>query len=70
MTDQTKSQTPTSLRQSEKLAYSIREFCELTSLCRGQVSIERAAGRLRTISVGRRVLIPADAAQAFLSQSR
>lgn len=45
-----------------RLAYSIREFCELTSIGRSRVYQEIRSKRLRVVKCGRRTLVPADAA--------
>ena len=58
---------PNTAPPAAPLAYSVKQFCDLTSISRGQVTIERAAGRLRCIKVGKRVLIPFEAAQAFIN---
>jgi excisionase family DNA binding protein len=43
-----------------KLAYSIREACEATSLSRTTVYAHIASGRLRAVRVGGRTIIPAE----------
>lgn len=49
-----------------KLGYSIREACETTSLGRTTLYSHIAAGRLRTVRVGGRTIIPAEALRSFL----
>ncbi|HEX5084074.1 MAG TPA: excisionase family DNA-binding protein [Blastocatellia bacterium] len=51
----------------ERLAYSIREFAELTSLGRSTIIREINDGKLRAIKPRGRVLIPADEARRYLS---
>lgn len=51
-----------------KAAYSIAEFCELVSLGRSSVFEEMKSGRLRKVKVGRRTLIPASEATAWLER--
>ena len=48
-----------------KSAYSIDEFCEDNGLGRTRVYEEISSGRLRTLKVGRRRLITAEAATAW-----
>lgn len=43
-----------------KLAYSIREACEATSLSRTTVYAHISSGRLKAIRVGGRTLIPSE----------
>lgn len=50
-----------------KLAYSIPEACEATSLGRTSIYAHISAGRLRAVRVGGRTVIPADSLQALLS---
>jgi excisionase family DNA binding protein len=49
-----------------RLAYSIREACEATSLGKTTVYSHIAAGRLRTVRVGGRTIIPADSLHALI----
>ena len=49
-----------------KLGYSIREACEATSIGKTTLYSHIAAGRLRTVRVGGRTIIPADALHALL----
>jgi excisionase family DNA binding protein len=51
---------------STKLGYSIREACEATSLGKTTVYNHIAAGRLRTVRIGGRTIIPADSLRALL----
>ncbi len=50
----------------EKLAYSIRQACQVSSLSRSAIYSHIAAGRLVVVRVGGRTLIPADALRAFI----
>lgn len=49
-----------------RLAYSIPRFCAEADIGRSTVYQEIAAGRLRTVKVGKRTLIPAEEAHAWL----
>jgi excisionase family DNA binding protein len=49
-----------------KLAYSIREACEATSLSRTTIFSHIAARRLHVVRIGGRTLIPADSLRSFL----
>lgn len=57
----------TSQPTSPKLAYSVREAVEATSLSRANLYSHIAAGRLRVTRVGGRTLIPADVLKAFIA---
>lgn len=50
-----------------KIAYSIREACQATSLSRTKIFEYIAEGRLAVARVGGRTLIPADALRAFIA---
>lgn len=50
-----------------KLAYSIREACEASSLGKTTIYSLIAASRLRAIRIGGRTVIPADSLSALLS---
>jgi excisionase family DNA binding protein len=52
--------------QSEKLSYTISEFVKATGIARTQVFAHIKQGRLTACKSGRRVLIRAVDAQAFL----
>lgn len=52
---------------SPKLAYSIREACEASSLGRSTVYAHIAAGRLQFRKIGGRTVIPADSLHAFIN---
>jgi excisionase family DNA binding protein len=56
----------TSAQTVQKVAYSIPEFSEITSICRTSVFAEIKAGRLRAVKCGKRTLIPAAALAAWL----
>ena len=51
-----------------KAAYSVAEFCQLVSLGRSLVYEELKSGRLGKVKVGRRTLIPATEAMAWLGR--
>jgi len=51
----------------QKLAYSIREACEATSLGKTTIFNHIAAGRLRAVKVCGRTLIPAESLEELLS---
>lgn len=50
-----------------KLAYSIREACQASSLGRTTIYNHIAAGRLRAVHVGGRTVIPAAALHALIA---
>ena len=50
---------------TEKLSYSVREACQVSSLGKTTIYAHIAAGRLRAIRVGGRTLIPADSLRAL-----
>lgn len=49
-----------------KIAYSIREACQASSLGRSTIYNHIAAGRLHATRVGGRTLIPAEALHALI----
>ncbi len=49
-----------------KLAYSVKEACQATSIGRTTLFNYIKDGRLRVVHIGGRTLIPADALQEFL----
>ena len=49
-----------------KIAYSIREACQASSLGRTTLCGQIAAGRLRAIRIGGRTVIPADSLHALV----
>jgi excisionase family DNA binding protein len=51
----------------EKLAYSVKEACLLSSLGKTTLYAQRKAGRLRFIRVGGRTLIPAASLHALIA---
>lgn len=51
---------------ADKLAYSVAEAVELTPLSRTAVFDLIASGQLRSVKVGRRRVIPADALRALV----
>jgi len=54
----------------EKLAYSIDEATEVISLSRDLINDLIRTGQLRSVKVGRRRIIPADAIHDFLHPER
>lgn len=55
------------INHTQKLAYSIREACSVSSLGRTTLYNHIAAGRLRVTRVGGRTLIPAEALKALIA---
>lgn len=53
--------------QLERLGYSIRDACIVTSLGRTTIFNHIAAGRLQATRVGGRTIIPAKALQALIA---
>jgi excisionase family DNA binding protein len=51
----------------KKLAYSIREACEASSLGRTTIYAHIGRGRLKAVRVGGRTVIPADSLNALIS---
>lgn len=51
----------------QKLAYSIREACEASSLGRTTIYALIGQGRLQAVRVGGRTVIPADSLTALIS---
>jgi hypothetical protein len=51
----------------DRLAYSIAEFCVAARIGQSLAYAEIAAGRLKVVRVGRRTLVPVDAAKAWLA---
>jgi excisionase family DNA binding protein len=50
-----------------KLAYSIKEACQASSLGRSTLYSHILAGRLRAVRVGGRTLIPAESLRALIA---
>ena len=50
-----------------KIAYSIKEACRASSLGRTTLYGHIQAGRLRSVRIGGRVVIPAEALQALIA---
>ena len=50
-----------------KIAYSIKEACEASSLGRTTLYAHIAANRLKAVRIGGRVVIPADSLHALLA---
>jgi excisionase family DNA binding protein len=57
------------LRLDEKRAFRIDEFCAVYGLGRTKTYDIIKAGKLRTVLIGGRRLVPKDAAVALLAQS-
>lgn len=55
------------MSKPEKLAYSIKEVCQATSLSRSSVYNHIASGRLRAVRIAGRRVVPAEALLALLS---
>ena len=52
----------------ERLAYSIPNFCKAADVGRSTVYAEIKSGRLKSVKVGSRTLIPVKEAQAWLKR--
>ena len=52
--------------KSDKRAFSIAEFCSLYDVGRTTAYSEIKAKRLQIVKVGKRTLVPADAAESWL----
>ena len=50
-----------------KIGYSIREACQASSLSRTMIYKQISAGRLRTVHIGGRTIIPAEALHALIA---
>lgn len=50
----------------EKLAYSVKEACAVSSLSRTTIYTHIAEGRLRAVKVGGRTVIPAESLRALI----
>jgi excisionase family DNA binding protein len=50
-----------------KLAYSIREACDASSLGKTTIYSHISAGRLKAVRVGGRTIIPADSLRLLIS---
>jgi hypothetical protein len=48
-----------------RAAWSVAEFCARYGLSKGMAFLELKAGRLQRVKVGRRTLIPVEAAEAW-----
>ena len=51
----------------QKMGFSIKEACQVSSLGRTTIYNHIASGRLRAVRVGGRTIIPADALQALIA---
>lgn len=50
-----------------KIGYSIREACQASSLSRSTLYSHISSGRLRSVRVGGRTIIPAEALHALIA---
>ena len=55
------------IKPEDRRAYRVQDFCQSHGLSRSTVYKMMAAGKLRTVLVGGRRLIPKDAADALLT---
>jgi excisionase family DNA binding protein len=53
-------------RHLPKLAFSIKEACQASSLGKTTIYAHIAAGRLKAVRIGGRTVIPADSLQALI----
>lgn len=56
-----------STEHTQKLAYSIRDACEASSLGRTTIYALIGAGRLQAVRIGGRTVIPAESLHALIS---
>ena len=54
-------------RHLPKLAYSIKEACQASSLGKTTIYAHIAAGRLKAVRIGGRTVIPADSLHALIN---
>jgi excisionase family DNA binding protein len=54
--------------ESQRRAYRVQDFCKAFGLSRSTVYLLMAEGKLRSVRVAGRRLIPADAAEALIRQ--
>jgi hypothetical protein len=59
---------PVSDHEGERRALRLNEFCQLYGLSRATAYKLMAAGKLRTVLVGGRRLVPVDAAEALIAE--
>jgi excisionase family DNA binding protein len=59
-------QTNVSIKPEERRAFRVQEFCKLYGLSRSSAYKLMEAGKLRSVLVGGRRLIPAEAAEDLL----
>jgi excisionase family DNA binding protein len=55
--------------QSKKLAYSVKELSKLVGVCERKIHYEIQAGNLKTVRIGRRVLIRVGEIDRWLSKA-
>jgi len=53
---------------TDRIAYTVSEFAAAAGISRSTAYLEIAGGRLRPVHVGRRTLIPAEEARAWLNR--
>ena len=53
----------------DRLSYSVKEFAEITGLKKNHIYIMGQEGKIKTIKIGKRVLIPAEEAKRFTGQA-
>ena len=58
---------PNNILTPERLAYSIRQACDASSLGRTTLYAHIAAGRLKAIRIGGRTVIPAQSLHSLIS---
>ena len=54
-------------RHLPKLAYSIKEACQASSLCKTTIYAHISAGHLRAVRIGGRTVIPAESLRALIN---
>lgn len=52
----------------EKQAYRVKEFCQAYGIGKNTFYLEKKAGRIKTFSVGRRVLVSKKSAEEWLKK--
>jgi excisionase family DNA binding protein len=53
--------------EAERLAYSVKEACRVSSLGRTTLYAHIAANRLKAVRIGGRTVIPAESLQALIA---
>ena len=57
------------VKEMDRLSYSVKEFAEITGLKKNHIYIMGQEGKIKTIKIGKRVLIPAEEAKRFTGQA-